>query len=286
MKALIYSNLYISVAAALLALGSYRLLGVEPSSYGLIGLVFCATMLVYNLDRLVGGQREDQVESTTRHLWIRRNRLVVRALIVGSAVGVVAALPFLEVATIAVLVPVGVLSIGYCVPLWRRGRTDEEGRRRGIRFKELPGVKTLAIATVWAVATVILPALEAGVSIQDASVAVVFLERLIFVFAITLPFDVRDLARDREAGIRTLAVLLGARRALALAIGLMAIFTAITGTRFLLGGDIAALVLFGCGLATLVALVPAFWPGERDGLYYVGLLDGTLLLQAALLLWI
>ena len=286
MKALLYSNLYISVAAALLALGSYRLLGVEPPSYGLIGLILCATMLVYNLDRLVGGEREDRVESTVRHLWIRRNRRVVRALIIGSAVGVVAALPFLEVATIAVLAPVGLLSIGYCVPLWKRGRTDEEGRRKGLRFKELPGLKTLAIATVWAVATVVLPAIEAGVSLQDGSVAVVFVERLIFVFAITLPFDVRDLSRDREAGIRTLAVLFGARRALFLAMGLMVVFTVITAARFLYGGDAAALVLSGCGVVTLLALIPAFAPDKRGGLYYTGLLDGTLLLQAALLLWI
>lgn len=66
------------------------------------------------------------------------------------------------------LVPLGLISLAYCVPLlFSPWRTDDGGRR--LRLKELPGVKTLIIAVVWAAATVLLPAIEANLSPFDTS---------------------------------------------------------------------------------------------------------------------
>ena len=43
------------------------------------------------------------------------------------------------------------------------------------------------------------------------------LQRFLFLLAITIPFDVRDLEADQRAGLRTLPTVLGAKRALRLA---------------------------------------------------------------------
>lgn len=285
LRSLIYSNIYISLAAALLTHGTSRLLGAESPSPALGTVVFFATLAVYNLDRLVGGDLEDRLQRTQRHRWIKESRRPLWVLTAASAVGVLVSLPFLQPATVVALAPAALVSLAYCLPLVR-GSSDpsagENNERR--RLKELPGVKALAIALVWAFATVVVPAVEAGLSLTGGAVTTTFVERLVFVFALTLPFEVRDLQRDRAAGIRTLATMLGPRRTTVVATVLMVVLTAVAAARFTTTGDDGLLAMVVTGVATIAALVPSFRAGERSELYYVGILDGMLLLKGALLL--
>lgn len=271
LEPLIYSNVYIALAAAASTAGTLSALGGNPLAPP-VAVVFLSTLAVYNFDR-VNGSPEDEFEKTGRHRWIesRRGPLLLLALLSGA--GLLPLLPMLDPVHLLVLVPMGLVSACYCLPVLPCSTG-------AARLKEVPGIKALAVTAVWAGATALLPAAGATGSPLSAEALGLTLERAVFVFPLALAFDVRDLERDMEAGLETLAINLGvsgSRR--------VAIFIS------LLGG-MAALLLHGpgrlgavlAGTALLSALVLMWLEEGRGEMYFVGAVDGVILLQGGLLL--
>lgn len=270
MRALLYSNIYIALAAASLSHASARLMGDTAPWSPLATLTFSATLLVYNLDRLVGTSREDMILQSPRHTWIRDHAPLLRALTVASALGVAASLPFLSPPLWAALAPMALLAGAYSLPLviTRRGRR---------RLKDIPGLKIVLIALTWTLVTVALPALDSGLPLHDRRIPWLLAQRFLFILAITLPFDIRDIERDRRANITTIPTLLGRRHSRWLALALMLAFTLLSALHHDLGTDL------GLSMLTLSGIVFAcLWFSHKlqPEWYYVGLLDGTLFLYA------
>jgi 4-hydroxybenzoate polyprenyltransferase len=296
MRLLIFSNIYISFAAAALALQSYYLLGAReflrasPHGWGPAALIFCGTLVVYNLDRLVSSSREDAIETTDRHRWIgaRKKRLWTLAAL--GALGGAASLFFVPASVIWGLIPLAAVALAYSLPLLGRkfGRSAPDGeggapdQRRALRLKDIPGLKIFLIALVWAAVTVVLPALHASIELLSREVILVFFERMLFIFAITLPFDVRDLERDLKSGIRTLPMSLGARGTRRLAVAAMVVFSIFVVFHEGLDPAGPTIPLVAGALLTGVAL--GFCDRARSELYYVGLLDGAMLAQSILVI--
>lgn len=67
----------------------------------------------------------------------------------------------------------------------------------GKTLRNLSGMKIFIIALVWAGSTVILPLIEAD-KILDMDSLIDFIQRLMLVLALTLPFEIRDLKFDDE----------------------------------------------------------------------------------------
>ena len=93
----------------------------------------------------------------------------------------------------------GTLTLLYALPVFSRRRT-----LRGIK-----GVKIYIIALVWAGATVILPLVYVQWSFTT-EVYLFFAQRLLFVWVLTLPFEIRDLKYDDDR-LQTLPQLLGVK---------------------------------------------------------------------------
>ena len=53
------------------------------------------------------------------------------------------------------------------------------------------------------------------------------LERFLFVFAITIPFDIRDMEIDIKEGLKTIPVIMGKKKAMMIANILLVLFTMI-----------------------------------------------------------
>jgi len=64
-------------------------------------------------------------------------------------------------------------------------------------LRNIAGVKIYVVGITWAITTVLLPVIEEGL-ILSADVWVVFLQRFLFVVALVLPFDIRDLEMDAK----------------------------------------------------------------------------------------
>lgn len=271
MSALIYSNVYVSLCAASLVWATRAQLGAEIGWVDpMVGLVFFATLLVYNLDRILPASAEDRAgPASARHGFIQARKNLLAALAIAGAVGALVCGVMLPFGVFVALVPLGVIAIGYSIP-WIPTR---QGWRR---LKDIPGLKIFLIALVWAVVTVTLPAWLVGVEPWSASASWVMLERAAFIFAITLPFDIRDLARDRAASIQTIPVLLGARATKAIALVVLGALAVSAVSRWGMGAGAGALAPIAA-YATTAALVAAV-DEERGEMFYAFAIEGTMLL--------
>lgn len=267
MRWVVYTNLYVAGCGAALTAASYTLFG-QPATLGPVAaIVFCCTLVIYNLDRLV----EPSPGDSEHERWVERHRRPLWALTLLASIGAGVSAIYLSAPLLLSLAPAGVVALGYCVPVlpWR-------GRR--LRLKQLPGAKLLLIAGVWAYATAGLPMIDTGAAINIQTIAIL-LGRLLFLAAVALPFDVPDMQRDRQSGIATLPTLLGLRatRRAAVALALGSLLLATIGPW---PQAWAPLTASACTLMLATKL--------REGrglIYFMVALDGMLLVQAAAL-WI
>lgn len=264
LRAIIFSNLFIAAAATLFTRETYHLLQVEPRWSPLLAVVFFATLFVYNLDRLSSGSGEDRVEESPRHRWIHRHERVLQVSagisLVASAVGTL----WLPLEVTVALIPLGVLALAYSLPVIPTGD-------RWLRLKDVPGLKVILIAVVWAGATGWLPAIETLEDPWNARVAQMVGARALFIAGITLPFDIRDMDRDARSGIATIPLWLGVDWTRRIAVGCIVAFGLVNATHTPL--VVSAVVTSGVVLAA---------DRGRGELYYVAGLDGMMALQWAL----
>lgn len=270
MRPLIYSNLLIAGGAALVTHETYLLVGGALHWDPLLALVLCATLLVYSLDRLVDASEEDTVDRTERHRWIDRYRRILWGVAVTSAVGAAAATLFVSTDILVALVPLGAVAAAYSLPVvW--------GPSGPYRLKDVAGLKIFVITLVWAGATAFLPALQVSGELVSTTVVFTVVERAIFIFALTLPFDIRDMERDRASDIRTIPLAIGPDRTRTLALVCIGAFALIAVGHRGFGPGSAAIPLVASAAVTAVLLWVA--TTERTELYYVGALDGMIALQ-------
>lgn len=107
-------------------------------------------------------------------------------------------------------------------------------------------------------------------------------KRFLFIAALTIPFDIRDLFEDRQSGLKTIPVMWGEKNAYLFC-------------QFLLGGYIVILFLFrnnGFNADFFALTVTAILTGwlifkskwEKNEYYYFFYMDGVLILQYVVLL--
>lgn len=270
---LVFTNVYVALCGAALTAATYPLLGLPARVDGPVLLVFCATLVVYNLDRLV----EPKPGDSRHERWVEPRRGVLWAITALAATGCVVSLLWLSPAARWSLVLPALLALGYCLPI-APFQTNDAHTQRWRRLKEVPGAKLLLIGIVWTYATAAIPAIQTGTGFTWTGVYVLLLGRLLFILAVAMPFDVPDIERDRASGVVTLPQWLGIagtrRAALLLASGY--VICAVlhpwpAGAALVVGG--------GVTMALLSRM------NERRGvLYYAVGLDGLLLVQSALIL--
>jgi 4-hydroxybenzoate polyprenyltransferase len=238
LHALLYSNVFIALCALGFALAHLLLLRFEGPYWPLLSLVFGGTLSGYLALRLEGSRRLGEGGHVDRLLWVVRHRRWAWTLLgLGGALALLG-YAFVQADTRWALWPALVLMLAYGWPFLP---IPPKYRLRRRRFW-----KIFLIAAVWAWVGVVLPLVEAdggpldGLPPMHWAMVLPVLGRFLFVVAITLPFDIRDIELDRVLRVRTLPAWLGIRRSIRL-------------SRVLL-------------LASLVLGLPAlFWPLSTPG---------------------
>ena len=206
--ALLYSNVFVALCAIGFALASYRLLGLVPRADHTAWLIGGATLSGYLLLRLEGSRRLAEAGYADRLLWVVRNRRWAWALFgAGLSValfGMWIAPPSVRLA----LLPAAGLAFGYGLPYLPLPLH--------LRLRRRNYLKIFLIAGVWAWVAVAIPWAGAGLNLAEGGGWSLLASRFLFVVAITLPFDIRDIETDRVQRIRTLPAVLGVSRSITL----------------------------------------------------------------------
>lgn len=231
--------------------------------YGIF--VFLVTFAVYNLQRIVKSFSPIQKEW---HHWVRLNRRFLIAISILSGLAAFGVLLFkirLDWSKGLWHIPVLLLSMFYVV------------RIGGKNLRELPTLKIVWIAITWLYVIYLFPLVNEGVRINNVMALGLFL----YVFAVTIPFDIRDLPHDSPKQL-TIPQLIGERLSRLLSIILLIISFWLFAT---VEPSLLENVLFY--LFGLIHIVFLFYAKEKQGpLYAAGVIDGMISLTGILFLTI
>lgn len=276
-----YSNLWI-------ALGAVALLWTTVYSFELIGefrpislFVFFSTLFSYSLHRLypvfVGG-RDPSENQHLQWIWVHRIEGIA-VLMLSAFASLYIFLFFLSGSAQVVLFFAGLITLFYSIPIFHQ----EEGPK--IRLRDFPFVKIFLIALIWAMSCVLLPWIESQRLVPWYSIALSIVEKILFLIAITIPFDIRDYAYDKEVEVKTIPQLLGFKKSIRLAIVLCFVCIALVIINFgilALNRDLSALAALSIAYL-LTAFAISKTTAYRGDWFYLGILDGTFILQFTLL---
>jgi 4-hydroxybenzoate polyprenyltransferase len=269
---ILYGNFWVALGGLTLTLQSKYILGEKVILDELGAFIFFATWLLYSLHRIVGIQRMNEFLDIERYRVISRFR---SHIIIYAIIATVGTLWFffqlsLQV-QIAVIIP-GIFSLAYVLPFF--------GNRK--RLRDFNQIKIFLIAIVWAWVTVVLPAMSTG-SAWTGAICLMFIERALFAFAITLPFDIRDLKVDGHSEVATIPAVIGVLKTKKLALALLGVGLILVFVNWFVGfykTDVfIGLVISFISTGFLIRLSSL----ERHDYFYTGLLDGTVIFQG---LWI
>ena len=203
---LVYSNIWVAFCALGLTISTEVLFGTV--NFKVSQFVFFATIFSYNFQRIVRLKKE---QKHARKDWLNQHRLSVYLLIlVGGFMSLYRFIDFRTSTQLAIIFS-GVLSIFYPFGL-----------------RKIPFTKIFVISFVWTISTMLLLVIEKNIPISQ-NITLHLLSRFLFVFSITIPFDIRDLKYDSQ-NLRTIPLFFGALKSRFIAVfalficGVIAIF--------------------------------------------------------------
>lgn len=227
--------------------------------------------MVYNLNMLSGfSELRSSSTPSSRHLWCLAHKSDMKAHLAIGATCAATAFFFLTPTAWLLLIPAVVLSMIYVFPMLNSTRLREVGLW-----------KIFFIATVWALVTVLLPAATVPNAQYSVHLASMTAERWLFIFALAIPFDIRDIHNDRAKGIRTLPSQLGVQKAIRLAIVALVVFLGVAMFRLYIHHMYASITAyFTVGIMAMLLVSQS--NSSRSDLYCTLYVDGMMFMLSAL----
>lgn len=257
---IIYTNIVVALSTGVLCAGFSFAIQIEKwLLYGLFA--FFSTLAVYNGQRLF---KADHLHQTPWLAWVHRNKKILFGLVVVSAIGagiVFSAINKLEWSSLILIGIASLISVFYVVKF------------RGKNMREIPYLKIHLIALTWTIVLIVFPVLNEGINISIVRVGIA---HYLYVLAITIPFDIRDLKHDSPAQ-KTIPQILGITNSRILALMLLVAFAVIM---LMLFASLWFNWLFHLSVLVQMALV-LFSNENRSDVYYAGWMDGAITLLGA-----
>lgn len=267
-----------ALCAVAQGLVTFHLVGSKPV-FPVIGLLFTATLGIYNFCILISKPKDPLTSPYLRVRWFFAHYHLMVTFTIVSLLSLIPLFFLISAESQILLIFLGIVSFFYSIPLFSLGE-----QKFGLR--NIPGLKQFLITLVWTMSSVLLPILEAqhhhqtNISFHDTTILIA--KRFLFIAALTVPFDIRDLFEDKRSGLKTVPVVWGEKNAYLFC-------------QFLLAGYIVLLFLFRHNgfsndfFALTLSAVLTGWlifssSRKKDEYYYFFYVDGVLILQYLLLL--
>jgi len=206
----IYSNGVVSLATALLCYG-ICIQNSMPNTIEYALFIFFSTLLTYNLQRYL--KAIQNINGLTSHMvWVNKNRNYLLTTLIVSAI--ISTFIFVKLYN-GNLLSGGILILSALISLFYIKNIGK------FNLRSVPQLKIHLIALIWVIATAYFPLINE--SKFHSNVWLYGSIQYIYIIAITIPFDIRDLKYD-EPKYKTIPQLLGFKKAKQLSILLMALY--------------------------------------------------------------
>ncbi|WP_207426585.1 UbiA family prenyltransferase [Pedobacter sp. SYSU D00535] len=269
---LLFSNVFIALCAVAQACVTYHLLDARCDEY-VLALLFCSTLALYNFSAIMSKPAKPEQSLFRRVKWVFSHYRMIITLTLIAVLSIIPLVLFVSTASKVLLFFLAVTAVTYNLPIF-----SINDKKFGLR--NVPGLKLFLIALIWSLSCVLLPILEIGQQ-EDFNVSVnntilLIAKRFLFIAAITVPFDIRDLYQDKRYELKTIPVILGEKKAYYFC-------------QLLLGAYVTLLFAFtqefdAYFFALTLTIVLTGWlifksEFKKNEYYYFLLLDGTMILQ-------
>lgn len=267
---LLYSNIFIAICAVSLVFTNQITTGRHLVYDESCWFVLFSTIFTYSWLKF----RQGNTATYTGHqLWANNNNRLYRAIMLVALLGT--AVFFFKLNNTAKLyaVAAGLVTALYgFVPIpFLKGKN---------KLRHIGVLKTAFVALVWSVTTVLIP--MAGYAVDDTTLAFLLMRRFLFIMALTIPFEIKDMKTDVGDNIRTLPMVLGVTGAKRLAQGILLLLAAVNVIEYLFWGlPLYNMLAVNLSLLLSIALVQPITEETPDVWYFLGL-DGMMIAQFVL----
>ncbi|MBK9271758.1 MAG: UbiA family prenyltransferase [Saprospiraceae bacterium] len=251
-------------------------MGLPIEFHPYLFLVFFSTIFVYNLNRIANLIKPKESLESENHIWVKNNLFLFKVINTAAVAGIIVSLLLVKIEVFIFVIPLAIVTYLYSFPI-------KINSHFAFRLRNLPYLKIFLIAWVWSCTTVILPVVFSKSDFTSIQLMSIWIMRFLFVLAITIPFDIRDLKADRLAGIKTIPTLVGEQKAIQLS-SLILILV------FMLSIINDAIhQTYGIGVAIAVSMIVGLVAIRNSKIrklsyYHYGILDGCILLQSILVI--
>jgi len=275
---LLFSNVFMALCAVAQGLVTFYLIGSKPIP-AVLFLLFTSTLGIYNFSIFIGKPKQLDKTATTREIWYFTHPRLMVTLAIVSILSLAPLFFLVTMESKILLTFLAVISFCYSLPLFTLG-----DKKFGLR--NIPGLKQFLITLVWTMSSVLLPVMESlhihqtNISLRD--ITILLAKRFLFIGALTMPFDIRDIFHDYNLGLKTIPVIYGEKKAYLFCqivlIGYVVLLFLFRNNGF--NSDFFALTI----TAILAGWLIFHSTIEKNDYYYFFYVDGVLILQYLLLL--
>lgn len=255
----VFSNGVVSLATAALCYG-ISIQNHVQQPFGYATFIFFSTLLTYNGQRFLKSIQQLHPE-TSHMLWVRRHPNLLKSILITSFVAT--AVSFLSLyngsfLSLLILGLSGAISLFYIQNIGN------------FNLRSVPQLKIHLIALIWVIATAFFPLFNEG----QLSINALFFGAIhyIYIIAITIPFDIRDLKYD-DPKYKTIPQLLGVKKAKFLSILFMLLYTFLA--LYLKPNLITNFYFIGAMMYTILLLILV--NKKRNDFYYSGWLEASII---------
>lgn len=268
----IFGNFFIAICTTGLIFSTFLLNGVPISITPFTLFLTLATFLHYNLHRLSFNIRYSggkdvfhSVKNLKLNNWEKFFFFIACFLLLICSF-------FIPLKLYLYLIPLTILALAYSIPFIRL-------KNNWHRLSDFYFIKIPLVALVWAFSTTILPLMEQNIHVSSPFVFYQLLSRCLFIFALCIPFEIKDIEQDNQQGIKTLPFVLGIKNTQK--VGILAILIEIIIHHLI--NNISVYSIIALDASSLVALVWILYEKNKGSYFYKFFVDGTMILRFLLL---
>ena len=272
LKWFLYTSLFAALCAVGLCMATEKLfLGYVPALFNILHVFVAAnTLIIYNLHYFIKSIPpgiSDRADWSASHKWVHPVLIAAGCILSASC------LFFLNFKVIAVSIGLGILSVGYSLPILPFPQKR--------RLKDWGILKLILLSLVWTSVTVLMPMFFRGKHFGDYELE--FWVRFAFMVPLCIAFDIRDMETDKSQQIYTLPNAIGLKNSYRLMDLFLLIFCALSFWQYLRFPYTGRLVS-ALSIAALSKIILNYSKKMDSDRYYLLFVDGLMLVYALFIL--